>query len=152
MLLIRFKYPHCSCNPASCWNRLLYIVDTPELYITLIIISCLNANGPMIHLIYIPCLYTFVYSYTLSRTDYCTFFPLVVNFKGTGALHNHNATNAIQPATVTAIPAIHGHAPLIAQLRGHSLCAKWRTVTVFFSSMFDKNGLLYSTMKLKIPC
>lgn len=83
---------------------------------------------------------------------YCTFFPLVVNFSGTGALQSHRATKAIQPVTVTAIPVIQGHAPLIAQLRGHSSWAKCRTVTVFFSSTFDRKGLLYSTMKLKIPC
>ena len=83
---------------------------------------------------------------------YWNFFPVAVSFSGTGALHSHKATKAIQPIIVTAMPVIQGHAPLIAQLRGHSSWAKWRTVTVFFSSTFDMNGLLYSTMKLKIPC
>ena len=73
---------------------------------------------------------------------YSTFFPLVVNFNGTGLLHSHSATNAIHPVTVTAIPVIQGHAPLMTQLLGHSSCAKCLTVTVFFSSMLEKNGRL----------
>lgn len=75
-------------------------------------------------------------------STYCSFFPLVVNLRGTGLLHNQIATNATHPVTVAPIPAIHGHAPLIPQLLVYSSCAKCRTVTVFFSSTFEKNGRL----------
>jgi hypothetical protein len=51
---------------------------------------------------------------------YWIFFPLVDKFNGTGLLHSQSATNATHPVTVTAIPEIQGHAPLITQLLGHS--------------------------------
>ena len=89
---------------------------------------------------------------SIFKIYHTTFFPLFVNFNGTGLLHNHNATKPTHPATVTAIPAIQGQAPVMAQLRGHSSCAKWRTVTVFFSSMLESKGRLWFTLKLKIPC
>lgn len=86
-----------------------------------------------------------------SSTPHCVFFP-VFTFTAGGALYNHSPTNIIHPTTVTATPEIHGHAALMTQLRGHSSCAKWRTVTVVLSSMFERNGRRNSTRKLKIPC
>jgi hypothetical protein len=83
-----------------------------------------------------------------SSSSHCAFFP----FTAGGALYNHNPTNIIHPTTVTVTPEIHGHAALMTQLRGHSSCAKWRTVTVVLSSMFERKGRRNSTRKLKIPC
>jgi hypothetical protein len=64
-------------------------------------------------------------------------FPALKSAFGcAGFEYNHNATNPNHPATVTQMPEIHGQAPLITNDRGHSSCAKCRTVTVFFSSTF----------------
>lgn len=85
-----------------------------------------------------------------SSSSHCAFFP-VDTFVG-GALYNHNPTKRIHPTTVTVTPEIHGHAALMTQLRGHSSCAKWRTVTVVLSSTLERKGRRNSTRKLKIPC
>ena len=87
----------------------------------------------------------------ISSSFHCAFFP-VDTFTAGGALYNHNPTNIIHPTTVTATPEIHGHAALMTQLRGHSSCAKWRTVTVVLSSILERKGRRNSTRKLKIPC
>lgn len=47
---------------------------------------------------------------------YCVFFTLF----SAGALYSQTATKASHPATVTQIPPIQTHAPLICQLLGHS--------------------------------
>ena len=83
-------------------------------------------------------------------TSYCVFFAAFA--LPLGALHSQTATNATHPTTVTATPPIQGHAALMTQLLGHSSCAKCLTVTVVFSSTLDRNGLRYSTKKLKMPC
>ena len=69
------------------------------------------------------------------------FLRLSTSFFG-GSAYNHTRTKAKNPTTTLHRPAIHGHAPVIAQLRGHSSCAKCRTVTCRFSSMVVKNGRL----------
>ena len=85
---------------------------------------------------------------TFIVTIYCVFLIVF----SVGAEYNHSATKANHPATVIQIPPIQTHAPLICQLLGHSSCAKCRTVTCCFSSIFVRNGRLYLMWKLKIPC
>lgn len=63
-------------------------------------------------------------------------------FLPTGLLYIHIAQNPTKPDTVAPMPEIQGQAPEMTKLRGHSSCAKWRTLTVFFSSMLVRKGRL----------
>jgi hypothetical protein len=75
--------------------------------------------------------------------SYCAFFPESTGVAPPrGALYIQSPINMIHPTTVPHTPAIHTHPPLIAQLRGHSSCAKCLTVTVLFSSTLVKKGRL----------
>lgn len=59
-----------------------------------------------------------------------------------GSEYSQSATKARKPPMTLHRPVIQGQAPLMAQDRGHSSCAKWRTVTWRFSSMLVSQGRL----------
>lgn len=69
---------------------------------------------------------------------YCVFLTDV----SVGLLHSHSAQNTVQADTVTAMPAIHTQAAEMSHDRVYSSCAKWRIVTLYFSSRYVRKGRL----------